>query len=362
MACITNPDDADTSVGAARPDRRRHCCLAQLCRASAKRGTWDVYAFFPTEHAFEYRWQGRTCYGKLFFVTLVSAYDPTMYCRANLRLTARNRDDYHRTKKAILHGKRFIMSNVSLMENLRRETNSSPLQVVVDLSLTTMDIVTDAPCRALEPCPRTDIASTQYLSNRQDFDVTANVKDVGDIQRSHNNVCNFEIKCFDGSVHPETQTRMLMCLRIYFQDTAAQNTQDDSHKSNFPWQRVRALAEKHCREQTALSFFCITAERHRTGISFRNTRDTFITPAVRKCSLCGRIDNGSFVSSNWKLGFVCATAGANHSCLSRMNNGATPADILGAALEKILGKSFTAKYQCLAFLLGSWLITDNRCY
>ena len=83
-----------------------------------------------------------------------------------------------------------------------------------------------------------------------------------------------------------------------------------------------------------------------------------------KCPLCGRIGNGSYAIGKWNwqlvvmdgvdVGPICTGVNNRYSCLSRVIDGATPNDIVGSALEKVLGNDFNKAYPGVAMLVAAW--------
>ena len=108
--------------------------LSMLTKASVKiGGKWDVYMWKPFEDKYDYNWKGKTRSGTNLLCTLVSSHDPRQYCQAQYKKTSQNRTKYEQALTTFKHGARFIMSQVSFVDDAKAAYVSCPLKNVVDL-------------------------------------------------------------------------------------------------------------------------------------------------------------------------------------------------------------------------------------
>ena len=312
---MASPNTASSKVSAEQPESGKYLPLLELNKASAKTGaSWVVDAFRPVEYKLEYTWQSAWHDGTSLVVILVSEKDASQYCQALLQRDIRNEAKYERKKKAMMHGVRYIMSNVRFVDDAKLAYVSCPLKVVVDLSSTTMDICIDYMLSAttmdflnigVQPAPTATIASSAGLAGNQFFDVTALIQEVQDIRRHANNRSSFVVKIYDGSGDPDTRKVTVMPLRIYF-DTARPEMSTCTNSAGQPvsGEAIKTLVEEHLQSKTAMSFFCISGAQDDTGkSSFRTTKHTFITAAVgtkaERMKEATELHNLSAVSRNW---------------------------------------------------------------
>ena len=75
-----------------------------------------------------------------------------------------------------------------------------------------------------------------------------------------------------------------------------------------------------------------------------------------KCPLCGRIGNGGYVMDGEGIGPICTDVNNRYNCLSRLIDGATPNDIVGEALKKVLVNDFRMAYPGLAMLVAARML------
>ena len=345
----------DTALHYNEGPPNKHLPLSKLDKRHADTGTWLLDVFHPIEDIYEFSYKiglaqdliYTGCKRTQFCVTLVSVEDPSQYCHGHFRKNRKNEAKYELVTKALKYGTRLIMSKVCFFKDPKLAYCSCPLKVVIDLSLTTLHICKETPSSVVRPIPTATVAGIVFeqiahatsLSHRC-FDVTAVIQEVQDVQLHAGNTKNrfsFVVKIYDGSLDPDTKQVKVMPLRIYF-DIAGD--------------KLKTLAEKHLQSKTALSFFCIAS----TANSFNNTRHTFITKGVCKCRLCGRIADECCVLDGWPIGLICCGVGAQYHCLNRITNGATPNQIVGEALEKILGARLNTMYLSLAWLVAPWIV------
>ena len=269
---------SSATASAVQPASANHLPLSELNGASAKTGgEWAVYAFRPVEDNYEYTWQFKPRQGTNFIVTLVSADDSSQYCQAHCKKNARNGAKYEQVKKAMEHGRRFVMSKVSFVEDAKLAYISCPLKVVVDLFSTKMDACVETVCSVVQPAPTTTVAESAGLGGNQFFDVTALVQEVSNVTEHANNRSSFVVKIYDGSVDPLTNKVKVMPLKLYFDTTQSSGTVLAVQSGD----NMKALAEQHLQSKTALSFFCISGAQDDTGkFAFRSTKHTYITGAV----------------------------------------------------------------------------------
>ena len=209
------------------------------------------------------------------------------------------------------------------------------------------------------PAPTATIAGSAGFAGKQFFDVTAFIHDVQDVRRHANNKSSFVVQIYDGSHDPDTKTVKVMPLTIYFDDTLGSSGANSAGQP-VSGESMKTLAEEHLHSKRAMSFFCISGAPDDTGnFSFRNTKHTFITSAVQpahKCPLCGRVGNGGYALDGWNVGLICTGESVRYNCLSRLTNYTTPNQIVGEALEKVLGGELNMKYPCLALLVAPWVV------
>ena len=79
-----------------------------------------------------------------------------------------------------------------------------------------------------------------------------------------------------------------------------------------------------------------------------------------KCRLCGRVGNGGYALDGCDIGPICTGDGlGEYNCLDKVLDGTAPEDIIGSALEQILGEELNTKYPDLAMLVVPWLVESS---
>ena len=274
-----------TTASAAQPASGNFLPLAQLNKASVKiGGEWSVIAFRPVEDMYEYTWQSKPRQGTNFLVTLVSAQDPSQYCQAQFKKNTKNEAKYEKVKKAMEHGRRFVMSKVAFVDDAKLAYVSSPLKTVVDLFSTKMDVCVDIPNSVVQPVPTATIAGSADLEGNQHFDVIALVQEVSQVTDHSNNRSSFVLKIYDGSVDPDNNKIKVMPLKVYFNTMYFDTTQSSG---TVPALRVmsghdmKAFAEQHMKDKTPMSFYAISGAQDDMGkFVFRTTKHTYMAGAV----------------------------------------------------------------------------------
>ena len=274
-----------TTASAAQPASGNFLPLAQLNKASVKiGGEWSVIAFRPVEDMYEYTWQSKPRQGTNFLVTLVSAQDPSQYCQAQFKKNTKNEAKYEKVKKAMEHGRRFVMSKVAFVDDAKLAYVSSSLKIVVDLFSTKMDVCVDIPNSVVQPVPTATIAGSADLEGNQFFDVIALVQEVSQVTDHSNNRSSFVLKIYDGSVDPDNNKIKVMPLKVYFNTMYFDTTQSSG---TVPALRamsghdMKALAEQHMNDKTPMSFYAISGMQDDMGkFVFRTTKHTYMAGAV----------------------------------------------------------------------------------
>ena len=280
------PKPATSATGSAAPPASGNFLpLAQLNKASVKiGGEWSVYAFRPVEDIYEYTWQSKPRQGTNFLVTLVSAQDPSQYCQAQFKKNTKNEAKYEKVKRAMEHGRRFVMSKVAFVDDAKLAYVSSSLKIVVDLFSTKMDACVDIPNSVVQPVPTATIAGSADLEGNQFFDVIALVQEVSQVTDHSNNRSSFVLKIYDGSVDPDNNKIKVMPLKVYFNTMYFDTTQSSG---TVPALRamsghdMKALAEQHMNDKTPMSFYAISGAQDDMGkFVFRTTKHTYMAGAV----------------------------------------------------------------------------------
>ena len=276
-----------TTASAAQPAPGNFLPLAQLNKASVKiGGEWSVIVFRPIEDTYEYTWQSKPRQGTTFLVTLVSAQDPTQYCQGQVKKNAKNTAKYEQIKKAMEHGRRFVMSKVAFVDDAKLLYVSCPLKIVVDLFSTKMDACVDIPNSVVQPVPEATIAGSANLEGNQFFDVIALVQEVSQVTNHSNNRSSFVIKIYDGSVDPDNNKIKVMPLRVYFDTTPESVFQPKPSATVLALQPMsgndmKALAEQHMNDKTPIALYAISGSQDDIGkFMFRNTKHTYMAGAV----------------------------------------------------------------------------------
>ena len=282
------PKPATSATGSAAPPASGNFLpLAQLNKASVKiGGEWSVIAFRPVEDMYEYTWQSKPRQGTNFLVTLVSAQDPSQYCQAQFKKNTKNTVKYEQVKKAMEHGRRFVMSKVAFVDDAKLAYVSSSLKIVVDLFSTKMDACVDIPNSVVQPVPTATIAGSAALEGNQFFDVIALVQEVSQVTDHSNNRSSFVLKIYDGSVDPDNNKIKVMPLKVYF-DTTPESLFQPQSSGTVPALRVmsghdmKAFAEQHMKDKTPMSFYAISGAQDDMGkFVFRTTKHTYMAGAV----------------------------------------------------------------------------------
>lgn len=280
------PKPATSATGSAAPPASGNFLpLAQLNKASVKiGGEWSVIAFRPVEDMYEYTWQSKPRQGTNFLVTLVSAQDPSQYCQAQFKKNTKNEAKYEKVKRAMEHGRRFVMSKVAFVDDAKLAYVSSSLKIVVDLFSTKMDVCVDIPNSVVQPVPTATIAGSADLEGNQFFDVIALVQEVSQVTDHSNNRSSFVLKIYDGSVDPDNNKIKVMPLKVYFNTMYFDTTQSSG---TVPALRamsghdMKALAEQHMNDKTPMSFYAISgAQDDMKKFVFRTTKHTYMAGAV----------------------------------------------------------------------------------
>ena len=91
---------------------------------------------------------------------LVSVLDPTLYCLAEFKITARNKAAYERNEKTNKEGTTLIISNVAAVEGSKTQYMSYSVRVSVNMA-TTKVVGVFAPLGVVQPVPKTTVAQTR---------------------------------------------------------------------------------------------------------------------------------------------------------------------------------------------------------
>ena len=202
---ITTTTMAKSTPGAEKASSA-HLALRMLNKASVKTGgTWEVIVWNPIVDKYEYTWQGKTRQGTNFLCNLVSPDDRTCYLQAQFKKTSTNGTKYQEALETYVTGARFVMSNVSFVEDAKTAYVSCPLKSIVDLSKTKMEACVGASDSAVQPAPTATVAGSTDLGTNQFFDVTALIQEVKEVREHDNNRSSFLVNIHDGSVDSETQ-------------------------------------------------------------------------------------------------------------------------------------------------------------
>ena len=78
-----------------------------------------------------------------------------------------------------------------------------------------------------------------------------------------------------------------------------------------------------------------------------------------KCPLCGRVGNGGYALDGCNVGPICTGEKFQYNCIDRVLDGTAPKDLIGSALEQILGGELNMKYH-LAMLVVPWLVDEAK--
>ena len=129
---------------------------------------------------------------------LVSAADPTLYCLAEFKLTARNKALYEKNDKTNKEGTTLIISNVALVDGAAAQYMSCSVRVSVNMATTKL-VGVFAPLSAVQLVPKTTVAQTKEVQQNQNFDLTAFVLSRRPVRNGGDGRKAFDLELADGS-------------------------------------------------------------------------------------------------------------------------------------------------------------------
>ena len=304
------PQPAAASGGAAQP---ASLPLRELNKRSAQIGAWAVVVQQALVDTYDYTWDGKPRTGKTLSVTLVSQQDHTEYCIGQMRWTKSSENKFRTVQEKLSDGLAFMMTNVSIVNDAKKQYIHAPIQTVVNLADTVFSpLLNSKDTKHCYPEPPATIADCANLTNQQFFDVTALVKSVSPLRpggKSPNRVvCDVEI--IDGSKSGDRVRTMPLAV---FTDRAA------TPNAACPlWVFLNGAAGKQVVEGSAeqpapqpVSFFRVKGAQDDDGnFSFTTTKNTIIGGAATTAkglrlaaeatTLLGLADTASFAVKHFE--------------------------------------------------------------
>ena len=240
-----------------------------LNSSSGKTATFDVIACCPRDEEYEYTWGNSTKKGHNTLCMFVDARNYGAYCQGQFKKTKNNTVKFQQNQKALQHGNRYKMKNISLVEGNETKYIHSTVRHIVDLSKTELEQCVEGANTAVQPDPAATIAACSDLTAATNFDVTALIQEVLPTIPHQNNRSSFVVRIYDGSCDSKTNKVKAMPLRLYF---------DTGSAAGQSWRTLLVQCQE---KQKAATFICINGSRDSEDkFSFKTTKSTLIMQAA----------------------------------------------------------------------------------
>ena len=196
--------------------------LSELTEGSARVAQFKLSSYNPWEDTYKYVWGKEERTSTVFKCNLVDVADPTKYCHAEFKKTAKNHAAYAAALKKFTEGAVFIFKGIAFVKEAKSQYLSASKREVVNLACTTAEAVHGLTMTsAVQPCPMGTVSEKLQLQQDQRFDLTALIKDVSpkrdagrDAQTGQDKEC-FDITLIDGSTNESKDKIMQMPLTIF---------------------------------------------------------------------------------------------------------------------------------------------------
>ena len=290
--------------------------LRELTKRSAQFGAWSVVVTQAQIDTYEYKWDGKPRTGKTFSCTLVSSHDPTEYCIGQMRWSKKDENKFRSVQNTLSDGLAFIMKNVSISNDAKKQYIHAPIQTIVNVFDTVFSpLLNKKDTKDCYPEPPATIADCANLTNQQFFDVTALVKSVSPFRSVSDNRVVFNAEIIDGSKCGDRVRTMP--LTIFTDRATSSNTGEPP-----VWVFLNGAAGHgllgSSAEQSApqpVSFFRIKGAQDDDGnFSFTTTKHTIIIGgattgkgrrlAAEAAALLGLTDTDSFAVKKFEEGIA----------------------------------------------------------
>ena len=196
--------------------------LSELTEGSARVAQFKLSIYNPWEDSYKYMWGKEERTSTTFKCNLVDVADPTKYCHAEFKKSAKNHVAYAATVTKFTEGAVFIFKSIAFVKERESRYLSASKREVINLACTTAEAVHGlTKTSAVQPCPKGTVSEKLQLQQDQRFDLTALIKDVSpkrdagqDAQTGRAKEC-FDITLIDGSTNKSKDKIMQMPLTIF---------------------------------------------------------------------------------------------------------------------------------------------------
>ena len=143
-----------------------------LSKQSLKIKQLKVIVLKPWDDTYSY------CYGSVDKTTtiwrcvLVDATNPGNYCMGEFKKTTKNTPAFETFSKAKVEGSTLLLSNISLVENVKTQYMSCSVRVAINMASSTHVSIFGTPC-VVQPVPNVTVSETKDIKQSQSFDLTA---------------------------------------------------------------------------------------------------------------------------------------------------------------------------------------------
>ena len=190
--------------------------LKELTDRSARIAQFKLSVFHPWEDNYTYSWGTAERKATALKCLLVDVNDPTCYCHAEYRKTAKNEKSYEAAMKKFKEGAVFIMKQIGFVKQSKSAYLSAPKRDVVDLALTTAEAVVGlGNACAVQPCPSGTVGEKLHLKQDQRFDLTALIKTISPVREAGSERRCFDVELIDGSMNEAKDKTQVMKITLF---------------------------------------------------------------------------------------------------------------------------------------------------
>ena len=229
-----------------------------MTKQSAKIGQFKVIVSEPWIDAYTYQWEGKQRETTAWRCMLVSAADPTLYCLAEFKLTARNKALYEKNEKTNKEGTTPIISNVALVEGAKAQYMSCSVRASVNMATTKL-VGVFAPLSAVQPVPKTTVAQRKEVRQKQNFDLTAFVLSRHPVRNGGDGRKAFDLELADGSADRMSGKVQTIEVSVFASDADVAAQAEFAEKNKDPKDPVSFfnLRGSKVADQNAYTFFLL---------------------------------------------------------------------------------------------------------
>ena len=190
--------------------------LKELTDRSARIGQFKLGIFQPWEDKYKYTYNGEERTATAFKCLLVDLDDPTWYCHAEYKKSAKNASSYQAGMNKFKEGAVFIMKQIGFVRQTKSSYLSAPKRDVVDLACTTTQAVHGlGKASAVQPCPPGTVVEKLHLKEDQRFDLTALIKTMSAIREAGPERRCFDVELIDGSTNEAKNKKQIMKVTLF---------------------------------------------------------------------------------------------------------------------------------------------------